>query len=470
MTDRAPDDLEPELGAAERARLEAWTADAPPADLADRVIAAARGEPATSHTPVAGPRRHARVVAAFLAGALVTAAATVVIVRRPDSAHRAAAGARVTTARESIALGHRGIAVAEPGASLAWHVDADGAARVEQSAGDVFYRVEPGGTFVVATAAGEVRVTGTCFRVEIQMKPSASSLKGAAVGAALAAVVVVTVYEGGVVVAGSNGDQRVAAGERVVVGEDASAIALGAPPPVDITRDQLLVRDATQRRIIAELTARVAGLEPHVAGPREAIRTLRRGDPRDHADDDGDGRPWFDPSPELLAQFAAECRIRFDTPPIEGTEPFQLPADYAAEAGIAPAELTAINAGIRELHARWKARLIALYLEATGEVDRDRADAMSPSALAREIEDKGAEGEADEIRARIARERAGLARPPADLSQTSPVERYLRSIITLGDEMETIVARAVGPERARALRELNDGWGSKHEMSGCSTR
>ena len=45
----------------------------------------------------------------------------------------------------------------------------------------MFYRVDPGGPFTVTTPAGEVHVTGTCFRVEVlPMKPSKQGLLGAA--------------------------------------------------------------------------------------------------------------------------------------------------------------------------------------------------------------------------------------------------------------------------------------------------
>ena len=313
------------------------------------------------------------------------------------------------------------------------------------------------------------------------MKPSKSSVKGAAMGAALAAVVTVTVYEGGVVVAGNHGDQQVAAGERVVVEEGSAAAkvepapevaAANAPPPADATREQLLARDATQRETIATLSARVAQLEHQAGNPVDGIvikeRSRAGGEYR--LDEDGDGRPWFDPSPELLKEFAEECRIRFDTPPLDDSDPFQLSEAQAAEVGITPEERSAINEGMRRMHERWQSRLIALYLEATGEVDRDRAAQMSPSALAREIEDKAADGEAEALRAQIARERAGLAKAPTDLSGASPLERYMRGLVGLGDEMERMLADVLGKERARALREIDDGWGAKHEMAGCARR
>jgi hypothetical protein len=457
MSDR--DDDEPELTADERVVLDAWEADVPPPGFADRVVSGGRT------APPAPRRRAGGLVLGFAGGALVAAAIALVLARSPSPSH-AAAGARTVTARETIALGRRGTAVAEAGASLAWEVSAGGAARVEQGAGDVFYRVEPGGPFVVATAAGDVRVTGTCFRVEVQMKPSKSSLGGAAIGAALAATVVVTVYEGGVIAASGGKEQPVAAGERVVLGEPTWTQA-AQPPAPDATREQLLARDAEQRATIQELAVRIAGLEKQLAagGGKVKVKGVEIGARGRGEDDDGDGRPWFDPSPELLASWVDECRIRFDSPPIYGSYPQELQPDELAEMGIEASEGAVINETLAQIHAAWLAKLVALYIEATG--DAERAESMSPSALAEEIQDKAAPGEEEAVRVRIVRERAGLEQPPADLSQASPVERYLRAYVDLGNELERMLAARLGAARARELRELHDGWGHKSEMSGC---
>src|SRR5262245_20040921 len=112
--------------------LDAWTPLAPPADFADRVLAA-REDP-----PVARTRRRAWWLAG-IAGALAAASAAVVVVRSP---HRAAEGALVAAQRTTRALGDRGTAVAEAGSQLAWRIDDRGAAEITQRTGSVFYRVE----------------------------------------------------------------------------------------------------------------------------------------------------------------------------------------------------------------------------------------------------------------------------------------------------------------------------------------
>jgi ferric-dicitrate binding protein FerR (iron transport regulator) len=140
--------------------LEHWRAEEPPAGFADRVLAAR--EHAVS------PRRIARwAVAAAIAGLAISAWSFA-------RAHRASTGDQSFASRETVELGKRGRAVAEAGTHLAWSISAAGDARVSQPAGSVFYRIEPGGDFVVGTPAGDVTVTGTCFRVEVT--PMASNV------------------------------------------------------------------------------------------------------------------------------------------------------------------------------------------------------------------------------------------------------------------------------------------------------
>lgn len=111
--------------------LDAYEVDGGPADFADRVVAAVRAGRAR---PARRPWRWA------LVGGALAAAALLVAWPRERTEH----GERSTTARESIAVGERAVAVAEPGAEVSWRTTGD-AARLEQRAGEVFYRVDGGG-------------------------------------------------------------------------------------------------------------------------------------------------------------------------------------------------------------------------------------------------------------------------------------------------------------------------------------
>src|SRR4051812_45665043 len=103
--------------------LDAWAPLAPPADFADRVVAA--------RDAAAPRRRRARLIGGIvLAG--VAAAAAALALRSPD---RAASGTVIAAQRTTTALGARGIAVAEPATELTWSVAESGAAEITQLTG-----------------------------------------------------------------------------------------------------------------------------------------------------------------------------------------------------------------------------------------------------------------------------------------------------------------------------------------------
>lgn len=371
--------------------------------------------------------------------------------------------------RESIALGGRGIAVAEAGAALGWRRTGD-SARVEQEAGDVFYRVDPGGPFTVTTAAGEVRVTGTCFRVEvISMKPSKQGWIGAAAGAALATAVVVTVYEGKVVVASPSGSAQVRAGERATLAPDVPpALATSATPspsvalaelppaPPNATREELLARDEAMRQQVASLAQRLRQLQTVASAAPSEEPKARTFDSKES---------WTDVPAETLLEFARECRVQIDFPPMNAG-PFKLSPKLAEQLELSSDEVAAANQTFAELHASWLRRLRALYVETTG--DNAGAESLSMQALSEELREKAAgEGEAEALQKRIAEERAGLLPVPTDLTRTSPYERYFRSFANLGDEAEALIAGKLGKEKAHALRASDGGWPMRMGLAGC---
>ena len=435
-----------ELTESERAVLGAWTPLAPPRDFADRVLAA-RARPA--------PRRRWPIVAGIVA--VVAAAATIAVVTRtPD---RSARGELVAaTVRTTRTLGDRAVAVAEPTATLAWHIDDDGDAVIEQRAGDVFYRVDPGGSFVVHTPAGDVRVTGTCFRIEVTpMNRTKQLVLSGAVGAAVATGIVVTVYEGHVIADSKTGHRaELVAGQRATINPDGRTTITpdrtAALDDATATREQLAARTQMQQTEIARLRARVVELERGTRG---------RGHGSHHDTSAEDGRPWYDPSPERLAAWVAECHVRADEPNLDAWQPqTELGTNTR---GLEPDELPHVNAALTEVQQQWKALVRSLYIEATGDVQG--ADTLSIDAMRGEIEDKSVPGESSLVLRKIAQERAGHLQPPTDLSKASPFERMFRAYIALGDQSEQAIAKRLGPARAKEIR--GDGWGSRSDWSGC---
>src|SRR5688572_26931292 len=155
----------------EERALGAWQVPAPPSGFAERVLAervppelSAEQTP-TAAKPAAGAPLRQALVAAGLVLAVGLGLRTVLQEYGP------AAGEVTATTRVTVPLLDRGVAVLEPGAQLSWQVSEGGPARLEQRAGKIFYRVEPGAPFVVSTDAGTVSVLGTCFGLELTPGP-----------------------------------------------------------------------------------------------------------------------------------------------------------------------------------------------------------------------------------------------------------------------------------------------------------
>lgn len=440
MPDEPRDEIDdPQLDRA----LEAWTALAPPAGFADRVLDA-RVTPA--------PRRRLR----WLGGVavLATAAATATVAMWP--AHRATAGTLTARHRTVTPLGDRGLAVAEPATELSWRIADDGAAELEQRAGNVFYRVERGEPFVVHTPAGDVRVTGTCFRIEVEaMKPSQKMILSGVAGAALASAVLVTVYEGRVVAQTATAKTELAAGTRATLDgrTGATLIADAIASAVDdehATREQLITRSRQQAQQIAELRAQLG--KPKRTSPGLPIFNS--------AAEDEPGSKWYAPGPERLAAFVADCNVRIDAPSFDDFEPVTAAND---DNHLKPSELADYNAAITDAGKQWRAYVRGLYIETTG--DTAGADTLSLQSMSHEIDAKSVAGERSRVMQAIARERAGLDAPPTDLSKASTYERLTRALAKLGDESEAALAKRLGPERAQELR--GDGWPFRMEARGC---
>lgn len=429
--------------------LDAWTALLPPPEFADRVLAAR-----DAALPSRPRLRRARLVVGAVALAGAVAAVAVIALRTP---HRAVRGELTAGQRTTAALGDRGLVVAEPQSELTWRI-ADGAADVTQRTGNVFYRVEPGGAFVVHTPAGDVRVTGTCFRIEvIPMRPNDKLVLAGIAGAAIASTVLVTVYEGHVIAETRSARTELAAGGQATLRADDASIAAGATlatatDPAHASREQLIARTQQQQAQLLALRARVAQLEKVAARGSEELKDVPE-----------PGRVWHDPSPEKLAEWVADCHVRTDQPSLDRFTPLTGPSK---DLGIEASEVAGYNAAITEMQKRWRDLVRSLYLETTG--DAAGADSLSTESMRHEIEDKNPGEEHNLVLQKISQERAGLAAPPTDLARTSTLERLLRAYVALGDQSEAALAKRIGAERAHAIR--GEGWSSRTELGGCPSK
>jgi hypothetical protein len=458
MADRnAPSSLDGEpLPAELAAELAGWATSEPPPGFVDRVVAAARG----SAVPRPAPRR--RPLAAVIA-AVIGVAASLVLLRgstgSPDE------GARVIVERETVSLGRRGVVVAEAGTELTWAIAASGAAEIHQSRGDAFYRVEPGGPFAVETPHGRVLVTGTCFRVEVlDMTVSRQTWIGGVVGAAVAATVVISVYEGRVRVVNARGQADARAGDRVALGAGAAparldpgaappiAAALEPPPPESATVAELRWRDQSHRGEIALLRARVHALETGAAAPEAPLAAEHR----------GGSRKIIDFSPDELAAMAKNCEIRFDLPGY-GIEPRPMTDKLTAASNLSADERAIYDQTVRKESAQYMTALRALYQELVGG-DSENLDAY---ALTAEIRQKSLSSDYQAARKRLAEERAGLAAPPTDTRNQSVIERMLRLQSAAGNTLEQMLAAELGPDKAHQIRATGWAGGDSMILHGC---
>jgi hypothetical protein len=441
--------------------LEAYRVPEAPTQLADRVLERIR-RPALIAT--SRWRRIALVSVLAAAAAMAT-----VLAIGGRAGETTMVGRHVASGRESVALGTRAIAVAEARASVRWTIAASGDVRVVQSEGNVFYRVEPGGEFFVDTPSGTVQVTGTCFRVEIQpMKLSRETALAAGIGAVLATITVVTVYEGHVRLVNPRGSVALGAGHRgradptAPPTHDADPPVAGSPTtPSMATAAGASQPDATGRDLVAQNLQ----LHDDLDAARRQISALES----KLAEARG-GRPSrVDPTRQQLADWAANCEIHLDAPGVFGASTPKLDAKLAADWGLTSSEQPVIEQSLAELFERTRREMREIYVSATG--NASGADELTAGAMLNEVENKVLPSDELQARRRLARERGGLQAPPANPDAQPPIERALRLLYRLGNDFERMLGESLTPARAHELRKHYDSWPGVHiHDSGCEER
>jgi hypothetical protein len=349
--------------------------------------------------------------------------------------------------RVTVATGDRATVVVEPHGSVRWTVE-DGNAAVDQPNGRAFYRVEPGGDYVVRTPHVEVRVTGTSFEVEVVMSNNTQRWKHMGLGAAVAAATVVTVYEGRVVLANDEGVTSVEAGQR--------AVAIPGQPPntpqsrvastdVDVasvaatTPAVAVSSGARESVLVADLRARVRELEDELADARktndehETVKNKRSAEFIQR---------MYDPTPEQLLEAAEDCAISFAAPQKSEAGEYLAP-EQVERLGLTPQQVAAITTALDEEQSAWLERLRDLYVDGTG--DEAGAASLSDEAMQAELLDKASKEDRKRAQIIVARELAGLAEPTAD-AQSEPVVRYYRAEVARTRRAFRVLADTLGDE------------------------
>jgi hypothetical protein len=363
-----------------------------------------------------------------------------------------------------VALGERGVAVGERGAALAWRVGRDGTATIDQTDGDVFYRVERGGAFVVRTPAGDVIVTGTCFRVEVHRMSSKHRLIIAAgAGALVAATAVVTVYEGGVRVGNAQGTIRVASGERAVLAAGEAPRVVGGEPHAESPAAERGPSPPAAQATPAALAARYEVQERELHALRTKVRAFEEKEAADKARREAANS--VDPSPGTLEEWAKQCQVPIPAPPFlnEDLQPGAAETSLR-EAGLSQEEVELAAEIGERMRQQALERMRALYVEATGR--KDLAQGLSFVGMLLELYAKAPAGEGTEVRRRLSAERAGLSAPGA-ASPPSVLERAFRASLGLHEEFEQALAKELGPQKAREINRNTSGKSNLSLGGGC---
>jgi hypothetical protein len=381
-----------------------WPALEPPADFSARVTAALDGVATLPRRRVS--RRQLVWGLSSLGVAAVLVLAFTRLLTRAVEPQPPAWGEVLATTRETLAIGDRAVAVAEPGSDLGWSLD-PGRAQVEQRQGTVFYRVEHGAPFLVSTPAAEIRVTGTCFQVALDGGLS------------------VRVFEGAVSVSNSVGSVAISAGERAQVELGHAPVRTAVPPEAAaVQRDRERVRQL--ERALHDARQAAAAPAPSTSPPSK----------------------FLDFTPEERKELGARCEFRYARP--EHLIGFG-PPDLGGRFDLDENERAAVVHIMEDQRTRFVEELRGIYVEIIG--DRATAAKLSPIALVDEINSKARPGEDVEARNRLFAEWTGKARPPGPESLTArpPVERFWRLLAGASEGFIARLTEVVGPDRARVI-------------------
>ena len=456
--------------------LDAWDAQLPPSDFAERVLArvsakdgdrgakasgvAAGTEPAPAPMPSMGRRRGTWTAVA----AAVTAVAAALVLRMGHASNAPEArGEAIARDRTEVSVGSRARAVLEPGAQVSWSDD-----DVVQAHGDVFYRVEPGARFRVHTPAGDVEVKGTCFTVKVRGEARGSTevtdmnkrdVKSGVVGAAIAGLAFVAVYEGKVTVSragervdlgagesaqasasgvtrtGSNGDGEKAFGAMVAAGEE----------PLAMANESLVSQVGEYRRRLEAISAQKVELETTLKNTEQKLASKTAD--ASHVP----SRAEFDLGADEWKELAKDGTIKFMMPCTRSREWTTSP-EQLQKLALAPGDGPALQYAYARSNERLWTVIKPLCAQALGSLEV--AEKVGRDTCVHLVFDQAKQKEEDganEAMRQVGEIRAGLRAAPAASQATSPV---LKMFLALTGEMkafETDLAQSLGPEEAHRV-------------------
>lgn len=476
--------------------------DAPAAETEERALGAAlaalreRGDTAERvegvedvHAAVA-VRPATRTRAAWIAWGVAggAAAAGIVALVAARGGLGAAAGAArgdVTASAErvEVTVGGRARAVLEPHARVRWNAPDE----VVQDDGDVFYRVEPrgGAPFHVHTAAGDVTVSGTCFRVRVRSM-NRRDIKAGAVGAVASAAAFVVVYEGHVSVSRTDrapgAEVALAAGEAAQAGPDDDAPEKARDPAIaerafllragesGDAADPAMEANANLAESVAEYKTRLERIAAEKATvERELVEARAKMDASADAGTGAGGRAHGNEvTDEEWKELAKTGSIKMRIP-CNWKGGWDPPASRLAELGLAPGDGAAIREASNRLYESTWAQIRPVCVSVIGAEVADRLGVDGcPSFVFNYLRGVDRDAAMEAMR-RASEMRAGLLpTPPLDDPSLGPVEKVF--LILTGEQraFEQDLARSFGPEDAHRIvtSDAMCAWGSTWNGAG----
>jgi ferric-dicitrate binding protein FerR (iron transport regulator) len=452
---------------------EAWDAQEPPRGFAERVVEAARRAPPPRDAPAGAPESadpHARPrsrASRVFAGLLLAAALAAVIVfglvrQRADSR-----GAIVASDRREVRVAGRAIAVLERGARVTWDGDA-----IEQTGGDVFWRVEPGARFVVHTPAADVTVKGTCFRVKVRggdEEMNARDVKSGAVGAAIAATALVGVYEGKVAVSHAGQSVDLVAGQQAEAGPS-GVRRVGGPDDPAQAAAKASGSESESEQALTQANANLADTVRDYRRKLEAIEAQKKklekqlAEAQAQLSDGGPSKSEFDLSQEDWKELAKNGEVRMRVPCLGSKGDFSQTPTTLNKLGLAPQDGPLIQAAYQKSYQRTWGVIEPLCSKALGGADVSKIGQQACASILMDQAKAQDTARYNEDVREVAEILAGTRQAPAP---GQPVDPILQAYLTLAREPQNIqsdLAQSIGPDDAKRLIFSEQGcwWNSSH--------
>jgi hypothetical protein len=417
---------------------ELWPSTLPPPDFAARVLAAHRSRGAESVPDRRRSKRWWPWGISLGAGVALAATALLLVLMKSDGRSGSAMrsdGHITADERQEVRIDERALAVVEKGSEIAWSARGDGL-RVDQRRGDVFYRVDRGDAFLVVTPAGEIEVTGTCFRVVVDESGDRETIPRMRV----------EVMEGSLEARSGPSEITLGAGEQAQLSPDEILLrndrttATSTAVDLAVNSSELRAQERASRRRALDAEARVRQLERALALQPRAGPSLA----------DASGMPprrkTFNFTSEERAAMARHCQFRWGLP--RHLTQWATP-DFDKRLVLDASEREAIVRVMEEQRTQFVEQLRAIFMEVVG--DARAAQTLSPRALHHEIDSKSRSADGKEARQTILLEWAGRRAPPADLGKRPPLERFWRLLVGSSDEFLRSLQPIIGSDRAREL-------------------